>query len=218
MGTERGAEKPMKCVIFGAAPIDDLGFVEKLLPRGKYLLIAADGGLKHTVALGLIPDVIIGDMDSVESRDIPEGTILYPSRKDDTDMMLAVKRGLASGADEFFLFGGLGGRLDHSYANIQTLAYLAEHNALGWLLDENHRISMVEKGEQLLFPDYRYLSIFAYGGVCEGVTITGAEYPLENAVLEPSFPLGVSNRHAEGGRMKVSVEKGMLLIIQTKLC
>lgn len=208
----------MKCVIFGAAPISGgLEYIRSAMPEGDRVIIAADGGLRYTAALGLTPDIIIGDMDSVRQEDVPAGAILYPSRKDDTDMMLAVKKGLALGADEFFLFGGLGGRLDHTYANFQTLAYLSEHNVRGWLLDENHRVCMLENGEFALSPEYRYLSIFAYGGICTGVTITGAEYPLDDAVLEPSFPLGVSNCHAPGNQMRVSVKEGTLLIIQTKL-
>lgn len=207
----------MKCVIFGAAPADDYAYIRELLPASGRLVIAADGGFRYTAALGLEPDIIIGDMDSVRREDVPPGAILYPSHKDDTDMMLAVKKGLALGAEEFFIFGGLGGRLDHTYANIQTLAYLAEHGVPGWLLDRNHRVCLLEKGELTLSPEYRYLSVFAYGGVCSGVSITGAEYPLEDAVLEPSFPLGVSNRHAPGQLMRVSVSEGTLLIIQTKL-
>ena len=207
----------MKCVIFGAGPIADLHSVRRELPEGGCTVIAADGGLRHTAALGLVPDMIIGDMDSLRHEDVPPGAILYPSRKDDTDMMLAVKKGLAIGAEEFFLFGGMGGRFDHTCANIQTLAYLAEHGARGWLLDENHRICILERGELTLGPEYHYLSVFAYGGVCTGVRITGAEYNLEDAVLEPSFPLGVSNQHAPGQQMHVSVENGSLLIVQTRL-
>lgn len=207
----------MKCVIFGAGPIADYGFVKKELPEGKRLLIAADGGLRHTAALGLTPDIIIGDMDSVREEDVPPGAILYPSRKNDTDMMLAVKKGLAAGAEEFFLFGGMGGRFDHTYANIQTLAYLSEHDARGWLLDESHRICILERGELALSTEYHYLSVFAYGGICTGVRITGAEYDLENGELTPSFPLGVSNQHAPGQQMRVSVENGSLLIVETKL-
>ncbi|MGI5893643.1 MAG: thiamine diphosphokinase [Candidatus Merdivicinus sp.] len=207
----------MKCFIFGAGPIESLEFIRAELPSDPYILIAADGGLRHTTALGLVPDVIIGDMDSVQEEDVPTGAILYPSRKDDTDMMLAVKKGLALGAREFYLFGGMGGRFDHTYANIQTLAYLTEYNAHGWLMDENHRICILQDDAMTLSPDYRYLSVFAYGGSCSGVTITGAGYNLENAVLTPSFPLGVSNYHAPGETMRVSVQNGSLLIIQTKL-
>ncbi len=128
----------MKCVVFGAGPMENPAFAKKYLAGTDLRIIAADGGLRHTAALGLVPDIIIGDMDSVQDREIPEGAILYPTRKDDTDMMLAVKKGMALGADEIFLFGGMGGRFDHTYANIQTLAYLAEHGVRGWLLDENH--------------------------------------------------------------------------------
>ena len=207
----------MNGVIFGAGPVADYEAVRALLPEAPFYLIAADGGLRHARALGLVPDAFIGDMDSLREEDLPEGAILYPSQKDDTDMMLAVKKAMALGVRKVLLLGGLGGRLDHTYANIQTLAYLLEHGVSGALADENHLVTMLDGGSALLSPDYRYLSVFAYSGVCEGVTITGAEYPLENAVLAPSFPLGVSNRHAPGGRMKVSVANGTLLLIQTKL-
>ena len=155
---------------------------------------------------------------ALTEEDIPEGAILYPSRKDDTDMMLAVKKALAIGAKEIWMFGGLGGRLDHSYANIQTLAYLLEYGVSGVLMDENHRVSMIADGQrEKMSLAYHYLSVFAYGGVCTGVNITGAEYLLEDATLTPSFPLGCSNRHAPGEQMEVSVEHGTLLLIQTKL-
>ena len=133
-------------------------------------------------------------------------------------MMLAVKKALALGAEHVLLLGGLGGRLDHTYANIQTLAYLLEHGITGVLADENHLVTMVDgPGSAVMSAGYRYLSVFAYSVVCEGVTITGAEYLLENASWEPSFPLGVSNRHAPGQQMKVSVKTGTLLLIQSRL-
>lgn len=207
----------MRCILFGAGPMADPTFALPYIPAEHRIIIAADGGLRHTAALGLSPDMIIGDMDSLRGEDVPPGAILYPSRKNDTDMMLAIKKGLALGAEEFFLFGGMGGRFDHTYANIQSLAYLSEHGAKGWLLDESHRITVLERGTMELEPEYRYLSVFAYGGTCTGVTIIGAEYNVENETLVPSFPLGVSNAHAPGERMKVSVETGSLLIIQTKL-
>lgn len=208
----------MKCVIFGAGPISDYEATRALLPEEPYTILAADGGLRHTNALGLTPDAFIGDMDSLREEDIPEGAILYPSRKDDTDMMLAVKKALAIGAKEIWMFGGLGGRLDHSYANIQTLAYLLEYGVSGVLMDENHRVSMIADGQrEKMSLAYHYLSVFAYGGACIGVNITGAEYLLEDATLTPFFPLGCSNRHAPGKQMEVSVEHGTLLLIQTKL-
>lgn len=192
----------------------DFGGLLEPIQRDDYV-IAVDGGLNHAKRLGIIPNTILGDFDSLGF--VPDGSTAFPIEKDDTDMMLAVKKALAMGARDVLLLGGLGGRLDHTYANIQTLAYLLEHRASGTLADENHLVSMVDQGSAVLSLEYRYLSVFAYSGVCEGVTITGAEYPLENAVLEPSFPLGVSNRHAPGQQMKVSVEKGTLLLIQSKL-
>ncbi len=214
---ERRRKTSLNCLIFGAAPIEQYDYIRPYLDLQHKIVIAADGGLRHTAALGLIPDVIIGDMDSFREKDVPAGAILFPTRKDDTDMMLAIKKGLAMGAEEFFLFGGMGGRFDHTYANIQSLAYLLQFGKRGWLLDENHKICLLTEGSLTLSPEYKYLSVFAYGGTCSGITITGAEYNLDDAVLEPDFPLGVSNQHAAGQTMRVSVQNGTLLIIQTKI-
>ena len=111
----------MNGVIFGAGPVADYEAVRALLPKAPFYLIAADGGLRHARALGLVPDAFIGDMDSLREEDLPEGAILYPSQKDDTDMMLAVKQAMALGVRKVLLLGGLGGRLDHTYANIQKM-------------------------------------------------------------------------------------------------
>ena len=203
----------MACYIFGAGSYYGL----RSKPDVSDYVIAADGGWRWCRSAGLTPDLLLGDFDSLGEVPAFDHILRVPVEKDDTDMMLAVKKALAMGARDVLLLGGLGGRLDHTYANIQTLAYLLEHRASGTLADENHLVSMVDQGSAVLSLEYRYLSVFAYSGVCEGVTITGAEYPLENAVLEPSFPLGVSNRHAPGQQMKVSVEKGTLLLIQSKL-
>ena len=108
----------MNGVIFGAGPVVDYEAVRELLPKAPFYLIAADGGLRHARALGLVPDAFIGDMDSLREEDLPEGAILYPSQKDDTDMMLAVKKAMALGVRKVLLLGGLGGRLDHICAII----------------------------------------------------------------------------------------------------
>ena len=118
------------CYIVGSRPPGEIA-----LARGRAaLVIAADGGLRHLEAQGLTADLIVGDFDSLGR--VPEGDniLRHPVEKDDTDMLLAVRTGLDRGYRVFVLYGGLGGRLDHTYANLQVLNFLASRGASGGLL------------------------------------------------------------------------------------
>ena len=197
-----------KCLIFCAA-----GFSELLEPLTEDdFVIAADGGLRHTEKLGITPDGILGDFDSLGYT--PEGANVFPVEKDDTDAMLAVRRGLALGYREFILYGSLDGpRLDHTVANFQTLQFLADHGAFGLLAGINTMAAVVKEG-RLLFPaGYRgTVSVFCMGSDAHGVTLKGLYYPLEKGTLTAGFPLGVSN-HFTGEAAEISVEQGSLLIL-----
>lgn len=197
-----------KCVIFCAAGFD--GLVEEI-KKDDYIL-AADGGLLHTQALGLTPNGIIGDFDSLGY--IPEGSTVFPVEKDDTDAMLAIKKGLELGYREFLLYGSLDGpRLDHTVANFQALQYLADRGATGYLIGKDYIVTCV-KEESIGFSDTAagIVSVFCMGQDAEGVTIKGLQYPLEKGVLTAGFPLGVSN-HFVGKSAEISVKKGSLLVL-----
>ena len=135
-----------KCIIFCAA-----GFEALVQPLDSNdLIIAADGGLRHTEKLGITPDVILGDFDSLGH--IPAGANVFPVEKDDTDAMLAVRRGLQLGYRDFLLYGSLDGpRLDHTVANFQTLQFLCDHGAFG-ILAGIHTMAAVIKNGTLRFP------------------------------------------------------------------
>lgn len=197
-----------KCLIFCAAGFDGLLFP----PAPEDIIIAADGGLIHTQALGLQPDVILGDFDSLGY--VPEGSAVFPVEKDDTDAMLAVKKGLELGCGEFLLYGSLDGpRLDHTVANFQTLQYLADRGATGYLVGKEHIVTVVKNGGISFAPTATgILSVFCMGQDARGVTLTGLQYPLEDGTLTPGFPLGVSN-HFTGNRGEISVKSGSLLVI-----
>ena len=197
-----------RCVIFCAAGFDHLA-----APIHKNdLVIAADGGLQHTQRLGITPDVILGDFDSLGF--IPEGANVFPVEKDDTDAMLAVRHGLRAGCGEFLLYGSLDGkRLDHTVANFQTLQFLADRGSLGYLIGLDYMVTVVKDGS-VTFPAGAegILSVFCMGSDAQGVTIEGAQYGLTDGLLSAGFPLGVSN-HFIGREVTVSVKTGSLLLL-----
>ncbi len=197
-----------KCVIFCAGDFDSLA-----LPIGESdCILAADGGLAHTQALGLQPDAILGDFDSLGY--VPEGAQVFPVEKDDPDSILAVREGLNRGCREFYLYGCLDGkRLDHTIANFQTLQYLADRDARGWLIGKDYMVTLVKNGS-LSFPAAAQgiISLFCLGADAAGVTLTGLQYPLENGTLTAGRPLGLSN-HFIGKAAHITVKNGSLLAI-----
>ena len=196
----------MACVIFCAADFDRL-----LMPIGATdYIIAADGGLAHTETLGIRPHAVLGDFDSLGR--IPEGANVFPVEKDDTDAMLAIRHGLALGHREFLLYGCLDGpRLDHTMANFQSLQYLAQQGASGYLIGKDYIVTVLKDGT-LDFPATAtgIFSAFCMGADATGVTLTGLKYPLTDGTLSSGFPLGVSN-HFTGQAASVTVTNGSLL-------
>ncbi len=199
----------MACVIFGAGGY--YGMVYR--PGVGDLVIAADGGWRYCRQEGIEPALLLGDFDSLAEVPAFDHIRRVPVEKDDSDMMLAVKEGLARGEREFHLYGGMGGaRSDHTLANMQGLLYLAMHGGRGWLYGNRERYTVI-RNESIAFPaqEQGIMSVFCLGADAEGVSITGAQYPLSDAVLTAVFPLGVSN-HFIGKPITVSVRSGSLLI------
>lgn len=198
------------CYVVGAMESD-----YQIKKNPKDLVIAADGGYKYLH--GVCPDYVVGDFDSLGY--LPKGVnvIRHPVRKDDTDMLLGVKIGLEKGYKKFVLIGGLGGRLDHSIANMQVLAYLKNRGADGVLKGEGTDVYLI-KNESMTFPADTEggLAVFSYGEAALGVSIKGAEYEMINGSLNHSFPLGVSNAFI-GKETIIQVEQGCLLIIHDTL-
>ena len=197
-----------KCIVFCAAEFDRLAC--PIEPED--YVIAADGGLQHTQALGIEPQGILGDFDSLGY--IPQDARVFPVEKDDTDAMLATRRGLALGFREFLYYGSLDGkRLDHTVANYQTLQYLADHGARGYLVGQDFLVTVVKEG-RIFFPEGTegLLSVFCLGADARGVSLRGLYYPLEGGTLTAGFPLGVSN-HFTGAPAEISVEEGSLLVM-----
>lgn len=197
-----------KCLIFCAGGFDGL---QAEVNKDDFI-IAADGGLTHVQTLGLTPNIILGDFDSLGY--VPEDSTVFPVEKDDTDAMLAVRKGLELGYREFLLYGSLDGpRLDHTVANFQTLQYIADNGGVGYLIGKTHIVTVVKNDKIAFLPDATgIVSVFCLGADAKGVTLSGLQYSLQEGVLSAGFPLGVSN-HFVGQRGEISVTEGSLLVM-----
>ena len=201
------------CYIFGAG--------EVYSPRKKVapcdIVIAADGGYVKAVEAGLEPSAIIGDFDSAPPPETALAHIIKLNRdKDDTDMLAAIKLGLRRGYKIFVLYGGVGGRLDHTVANFAVLRYLNNFDARGYLIDRDSIATIITEGKITLPKTARgTVSVFAYGGEASGVSYKNLDYILSDASLCSDYPLGVSNAVAltqKAAPAEISVKHGSLLV------
>ncbi len=201
------------CWIFGGAPVSS-GF--KATPPADAFIIAADSGYSLVKRMGFTPNLLLGDFDSLK-EDMPTDCeiMTVAAEKDDTDVMLAVKTAFSRGYTDITIVGGIGGRLDHTFANFQTLAYILEQGGRGRLLSETDETELVTVGEYV-YPkrDGEYLSLFAYGGDAV-ITTVGTKYNLTEYCLKDSFPLGVSNEILSE-ECRLSVVSGRILVIFSK--
>jgi thiamine pyrophosphokinase len=201
-------EKQGTCYIFGAGSY--YGLCSR--PVDGDFVIAADGGMRICRQAGINPDLVVGDFDSLGSEPSGVDVVRFPVEKDDTDTMLAIKLGLERGYRRFHIYGGTGGRLDHTLANLQSLIYADEHGARAFLFDDGFVYTAITDGEiSISGPEDGIFSVFCLSGSAQGVTIAGGKYPLSDYELTSAFPLGVSN-HFLDGEVKISVRRGALVI------
>lgn len=200
------------CYVVGAGECNSL----PIKKENGDLIIAVDGGVRYLQNYNIVPDVIIGDFDSLGL--VPEGgnVIRLNVDKDVTDMHAAIDVGIDKGYADFEIYGATGGRLDHTFANIQLAASLAQKGKKHLIHGSGCCVVAVNNSEiGFDAANSGYISVFAYSDVCEGVTIKGLKYELDGARLTNTFALGVSNEFI-GKESKISVEKGTLVIIYTK--
>lgn len=197
------------CYIVGAGSFYDAGFA----PGPGDYVVAADGGYQTLLDRGVPMDLVVGDFDSMGFRPDHPGVVELPAEKDDTDMMAALRLGLERGFRRFRLYGGAGGRVDHTLANLQSLVWLSKRGCGGELIGDGWTAAAVTDGTLAFGAERRgYVSVFCQGDRAEGVWLRGLKYPLTDAVLTCDFPLGVSNEFT-GVESSVTVERGTLLVV-----
>ena len=202
----------MACYIFGAGSFYGLD----RCPRADDFIIAADGGWLACRKAGITPDLLLGDFDSLSTQPDFPNILRVPVEKDDTDTGHAIRHALDQGYRTLILVCALGGRLDHTLANIQNAASAAAEGANVTILDEREEITFLTGG-MLRLPRRKGwgLSVFSLTDRCTGVCLRGVKYRLEDAVLTNRVPLGVSNEFA-APEAEISLTHGILMIAQTK--
>lgn len=185
------------------------------------LVIAADGGAAWCLAWGWQPALVIGDMDSLDgatadllrARDVP--FLQHPVEKDATDLELALHTAIQRGAREIVIAGALGGRIDHTLANLALLALPALTTLSVRVVDGGQSIVLVRGRATVDGAPGDTLSLLPFGGDACGVSVTGVYWPLRDADLPLGPSLAVSNRLV-GARAEISVRSGALLVIHVR--
>jgi thiamine pyrophosphokinase len=208
----------VRAAIFLNGSSDSVGLIRRVAGRAE-LVVAADGGARYALEAGVVPDLVVGDMDSlgedlaleVERR----GASLerHPARKDKMDGQLAVLAARERGATAADLLCAVGGRLGALIAVPHILLAAERIGLRSTVVAEQGRMFVIEAGSRTVQGDPQdSISIFPLSGLATGVTLEGLEYPLENASLESGDTLGFHNELI-GRRASVSVEEGALLVV-----
>ena len=203
----------MKALIFSGGSFS--GIPDYLNINEYSIIIACDGGFLSAKDAGIMPDIFVGDFDSVPEDlvDCPEIIRLYPV-KDMTDTQEAIDVAITRGAKEITILGALGGRIDHTLANIHLLKYAKEKGAVAEIADVETYISLVTDSAQISKKDGFCLSLIPLT-YCSGVSISGVYYPLEHADMPIGNPYGISNEFTED-EAHISLDLGELLVILAK--
>ena len=180
-----------------------------------------DGGARHLLQFGVRPHVLMGDFDSISSKDLEYlkklGTeiIEFPVEKDMTDTELATEYAISKGFKNIIFIGVLGTRVDHSLANILLLKRMLDKGVKGHIVDEYNIITLIRDEISLRKQPGYNLSLLPITSRVEGVTTKGLYFPLNNATIEMGSTWGVSNRFIDE-TAEVTIHDGLLLVIQSR--
>lgn len=201
------------CYIFGAS---GEGLPYKFQKGKNDLIIAADGGYDYLVKNKIQPDIVMGDFDSSEFAKDSDISIKFPSEKDETDSFLAYIEGKNRGYRTFVFYGCLGGRTDHTLANLQMLNHISQEGNRAIFVGNNEIVSAITEGT-ITYKKRKHgtISVFSADDISSGVTISGLKYEVNNASLTNTFPLGISNEFVDKPAF-ISVQKGTLIIMENQ--
>ena len=204
--------------IYTGGTVFDEYLTEK--PEVGALVIAADAGYLTARRLGITPDVVLGDFDTLGEENIPDGVecLRVPREKDDTDTQLAVKVAIERGAEEITIVGGLSGRIDHTLSTLAILEDLWERKEgriFAILTDGKNRVRFIRNGGTILpRSQYRFFSLIAADETVKGITLDGCKYPLKNGRILRRNQWAVSNEIV-GNCALIEIKRGGAWIIES---
>ncbi len=208
-----------RIVIIANGDLENPGFYRKLLSEGDYI-ICADGGSRHAKVLGLTPDLIIGDLDSVDLQVLPKAgdikpeVISYPPAKDCSDLELAIDHAVNLKPEEILVIGALGGnRADHSLFNLTLLHLPLAAGVPARIIDHRQEITLINDSLDIEGLPGSYVSLFPVTAEVDGVKTEGLKYPLHDEPLFPGSTRGLSNELI-GSKGRVAISRGILLVIK----
>ena len=204
-----------QCIIFANGNLHSAG----ISIDTNQLIIAADGGARHCLDIGIIPKFVIGDFDSLLEEELTllksngAELIKYPTQKDETDLELALNFAIKQGCKDISIYGAFGGRWDMTFANVLLLASPIYTGINFKIIDGITTAYMLRSGETLKFRSQigSTVSIIPLGRSAKGITYNGLKWPLEKATLHFGTPKGVSNQTTQNDS-EIFLEEGIILI------
>lgn len=204
----------MKCVIIAGSPEYNIDFIKSQINYDDFV-VCADKGYEYCKKANITPDLIVGDFDSYDGA-LPENVEILKlnPRKDDTDVLSCIKKCIQKGYKEFLILCALGGRLDHTFANLSLLLFLFKNNCTGVIKTEKESVYLISNASlDAENVKSKTFSVFPFG--CENVYVTyegKVAYPIENYLMKSEFPIGVSNVFLED-KAKISARNGNIILI-----
>lgn len=218
MGHYHGAMKKNIIAIVAGGTLDKR-FLQEIMRAD--MRIGVDRGAAWLLKQKIIPDVAIGDFDSVTKRELQslkkkvKKVIEYPQSKDATDLELAVDYVISLKPKQIIIFGGIGTRLDHTWAGIHLLLRLSSYNIYGYIVDNFNEICIVRRELRIKpFKSFRYVSIFPLIKDAT-VTLSGFRYPVERQTFIHGSTLGVSNEIVSTSA-NITVHEGIVLVVKSR--
>ena len=207
-----------KAFIYTGGTVFDEYVAEK--PAKGDLVIAADAGYLTAKEMGVTPDIVLGDFDTLGEENIPEGIecLRVPAEKNDTDTQLAVSVAIERGAGEIVIIGGLSGRTDHTLSTLAILEDLWERKEgriYATLTDGKNRVRFIRNSGTILpHSQYRYFSLIAADETVKGITLEGCKYPLKNGRISRRHQWAVSNEIV-GNCALIEIKRGGVWVIES---
>ncbi len=204
-----------RIIIFANGELPNLEKARTLLHDNDFI-ITADGGTRHALALGLVPNVIVGDLDSLPSDFEPSTfngeIVLYPKDKNETDLELAIQHALTLNPEQIIILAALGGRLDQTLGNIALISDLQLVTCNLQLNDGLEEVFFCREYVQVNGTSGDTVSLIPWQGEVTGIVTTGLKWPLQNETLYPHKTRGISNEMT-GDIATVQIKSGLFLIV-----